>query len=202
MKLAHAAGALVFVDAVHYAPHGPIDVQALGCDFLACSAYKFFGPHLGHPLRPVRSPRRPVRLQGPARPRTACPAKLETGTQNHEAIAGLSGRSTISTGSAKEFAKDQAAGGTKGRFEGRALHFKQALAAHPGQRERDEPGPAQGRPRDAGLTRLRPGGREAGSPSAFPRSPSDSRTSRRARSRRSSTPRASTSGTGTTTPSR
>jgi selenocysteine lyase/cysteine desulfurase len=44
---AKRAGALVFVDAVHYAPHGPIDVQALGCDFLACSAYKFFGPHIG-----------------------------------------------------------------------------------------------------------------------------------------------------------
>jgi len=44
---AHAAGALVYVDAVHYAPHGPVDVQQLDCDFLACSSYKFFGPHLG-----------------------------------------------------------------------------------------------------------------------------------------------------------
>ncbi len=44
---AKRAGATVFLDAVHYAPHGPIDVQALGCDFLACSAYKFFGPHVG-----------------------------------------------------------------------------------------------------------------------------------------------------------
>src|SRR5262249_45145423 len=44
---AHAVGAAVFVDAVHYAPHGPIDVAAWGCDFLACSAYKFFGPHVG-----------------------------------------------------------------------------------------------------------------------------------------------------------
>src|SRR5947209_18630238 len=47
VKLAHAAGALVFLDAVHYAPHGPIDVRALDCDFLACSPYKFFGPHMG-----------------------------------------------------------------------------------------------------------------------------------------------------------
>src|SRR3977135_2164237 len=46
-KLAHAAGALMFVDAVHYAPHGLIDVRALDCDFLACSPYKFFGPHMG-----------------------------------------------------------------------------------------------------------------------------------------------------------
>src|SRR5260370_21318024 len=46
-KLAHAAGALMFIDAVHYAPHGLIDVKALDCDFLACSPYKFFGPHMG-----------------------------------------------------------------------------------------------------------------------------------------------------------
>jgi cysteine desulfurase family protein (TIGR01976 family) len=46
-KLAHAAGALMFIDAVHYAPHGPIDVRALDCDFLVCSPYKFFGPHMG-----------------------------------------------------------------------------------------------------------------------------------------------------------
>jgi selenocysteine lyase/cysteine desulfurase len=46
-ELAHAAGALVFVDAVHYAPHLPMDVADWGCDFAACSAYKFFGPHVG-----------------------------------------------------------------------------------------------------------------------------------------------------------
>ena len=46
-RIAHEAGALCFVDAVHYAPHGPIDVAAIGCDLLACSAYKFFGPHIG-----------------------------------------------------------------------------------------------------------------------------------------------------------
>ena len=46
-KLAHAVGALIYIDAVHYAPHGPIDVKALDCDFLVCSPYKFFGPHMG-----------------------------------------------------------------------------------------------------------------------------------------------------------
>ena len=46
-SIAHAAGALVYVDAVQYAPHGLIDVQAINCDFLVCSAYKFFGPHFG-----------------------------------------------------------------------------------------------------------------------------------------------------------
>src|SRR5436309_2985024 len=47
IRLAHEAGALAFIDAVHYAPHGPIDVRSLDCDFLACSPYKFFGPHMG-----------------------------------------------------------------------------------------------------------------------------------------------------------
>ena len=80
---AHAVGALVFVDAVHYAPHGPIDVQALDCDFLACSAYKFFGPHVGI-------------LYGKEGLLDALPAfkvrpahdRWETGTQNHEGIVG------------------------------------------------------------------------------------------------------------------
>jgi cysteine desulfurase family protein (TIGR01976 family) len=87
IRMAHAVGALVFVDAVHYAPHGPIDVQALDCDFLVCSAYKFFGPHVGvlygkHDLLD-RLPAYKVR---PADPRP--PHKFETGTQNHEGIAG------------------------------------------------------------------------------------------------------------------
>ena len=47
VRMAHEVGALTYVDAVHWAPHGPIDVQELGTDFLACSVYKFFGPHLG-----------------------------------------------------------------------------------------------------------------------------------------------------------
>jgi cysteine desulfurase family protein (TIGR01976 family) len=85
---AHEAGARVFLDAVHYAPHGPIDVQAWDCDFLACSAYKFFGPHVGvlwgkrefleelpaYKLRPV--------------PETL-PDRWMTGTQNHEGLAGV-----------------------------------------------------------------------------------------------------------------
>ncbi len=84
---ARAAGAWLYVDAVHYAPHGPIDVQAIGCDFLVCSVYKFFGPHVGvlwgryevlerlqaYKVRPVED-----------RP----PDKFETGTKNHEGIAG------------------------------------------------------------------------------------------------------------------
>lgn len=86
-RWAHDAGALVFVDAVHYAPHGPIDVQSLDCDFLVCSAYKFFGPHIG-----VLYGRHDLLDQLQAykvRPASdAPPGKFETGTQNHEGIAG------------------------------------------------------------------------------------------------------------------
>ena len=86
-RLAHDAGALVFVDAVHYAPHRLVDVRAMDCDFLACSAYKFYGPHVGvlygkHDLlQDLDVPKlRPA-------PDTA-PERLETGTQNHEGIVG------------------------------------------------------------------------------------------------------------------
>lgn len=84
---AHAAGALVFVDAVHYAPHALVDVQVLQCDMLACSAYKFYGPHIGILYaRPdlVASLDLPKLEPSPAAP----PDSLETGTQNHEAIVG------------------------------------------------------------------------------------------------------------------
>ena len=86
-ELAHAAGALVFVDAVHLAPHELIDVAEMNCDFLACSAYKFYGPHVGilygkrELLERVDVPR-----LDPA-PNTS-PERLETGTQNHEGIVG------------------------------------------------------------------------------------------------------------------
>ena len=86
-KLARSAGALVFVDAVHYAPHAVIDVKAWGCDFLACSAYKFYGPHVG-----VLYGRREL-LQDLDVPRlepasNEAPERLETGTLNHEGIVG------------------------------------------------------------------------------------------------------------------
>jgi cysteine desulfurase family protein (TIGR01976 family) len=90
IRLAHQAGALCFVDAVHYAPHGLLDAGALGCDLLACSAYKFFGPHAGilygryelldrlsaYKVRPAAD---------------TPPGKWETGTQNFESIAGVLG---------------------------------------------------------------------------------------------------------------
>ena len=61
---AREVGALTWIDAVQFAPHGPIDVQALGCDFLACSAYKFFGPHLGIVYGRAGAAGAPARLQG------------------------------------------------------------------------------------------------------------------------------------------
>ena len=87
-KLAHAAGALMFVDAVHYAPHGPIDVRALDCDFLACSPYKFFGPHMGT----LYGKREHLLRFSPYKVRPApdsLPDRWETGTQVQELIAGI-----------------------------------------------------------------------------------------------------------------
>jgi cysteine desulfurase family protein (TIGR01976 family) len=87
VSLAREAGAITYIDAVHYAPHGPIDVTALGCDFLVCSAYKFFGPHVGILYGRGEQLRRhrPYRVR-PADPEP--PHSWETGTVNLEGIAG------------------------------------------------------------------------------------------------------------------
>ena len=66
VRLAHAVGAMAYIDAVHYAPHGPIDVRALDCDFLVCSPYKFFGPHSGVLYGKRAAPSAPAPLQGAA----------------------------------------------------------------------------------------------------------------------------------------
>jgi cysteine desulfurase family protein (TIGR01976 family) len=103
-RLAHAVGALCFVDAVHYAAHHPIDVRAFDCDLLACSAYKFYGPHIGvlygrHDLLQALD----VPKLEPA-PDTV-PERLETGTQNHEGIVGAA--------AAVEFLASLAGGATR-----------------------------------------------------------------------------------------
>ncbi|HLL81276.1 MAG TPA: cysteine desulfurase-like protein [Longimicrobium sp.] len=85
--MARAAGAISFVDAVHLAPHRRIDVQALGCDFLACSAYKFFGPHVGILWGRGEHLERLVPYKVPPASDEA-PERWETGTQNHEGIVG------------------------------------------------------------------------------------------------------------------
>ena len=87
-RLAHAVGALAFIDAVHYAPHGPIDVRAIDCDFLVCSSYKFFGPHMGV----MYGKREHLRRLTPYKVRPATndsPQRWEVGTLNHECIAGI-----------------------------------------------------------------------------------------------------------------
>jgi cysteine desulfurase family protein (TIGR01976 family) len=88
VRLAHSVGALAYVDAVHYAPHGLIDVADLDCDFLVCSTYKFFGPHMGvlFGKREHLQRLRPYKV----RPLTdAVPFRWEWGTLNHECIAGI-----------------------------------------------------------------------------------------------------------------
>jgi cysteine desulfurase family protein (TIGR01976 family) len=122
-ELAHAAGALVYVDAVHYVPHGPVDVRALGVDFLVCSAYKFFGPHLGilygraELLQNLRAYRvRPA----PVDP----PGKFETGTGNFEAMAGLLGALEY-----YEWLGNAFGVGLESDYAGRPLVYKQAQLA-------------------------------------------------------------------------
>jgi len=102
--LARAAGALSFVDAVHYTPHALVDVRAIGCDFVACSAYKFYGPHVGVLFG------QQGRLEALDAPKLApapdsAPERMETGTLDHEGIAGA--------GAAVEFLAGLATGGTR-----------------------------------------------------------------------------------------
>jgi cysteine desulfurase family protein (TIGR01976 family) len=86
--LAHEHGAMAYIDAVHYAPHGPIDVRALDCDFLVCSTYKFFGPHMGvlYGKREHLKRLQPYKVRANT---NAIPNRWEWGTLNHECIAGI-----------------------------------------------------------------------------------------------------------------
>jgi cysteine desulfurase family protein (TIGR01976 family) len=127
-KMAKDAGAIVYVDAVQYAPHGPIDVQDVGCDFLVCSSYKFYGPHAGilygrydllnelkaYKVRPASN---------------ELPYKFETGTQNHEGIAGVLGALEYFEWLGNQFGDKQADAWKEAGFSGRRLVYKQALSA-------------------------------------------------------------------------
>ena len=88
VRLAHHKGALAYIDAVHYAPHGPIDVPGLDCDFLVCSSYKFFGPHMGilYAKREHLQRLQPYKVRANT---NAIPNCWEWGTLNHECIAGI-----------------------------------------------------------------------------------------------------------------
>ncbi|HEX2204340.1 MAG TPA: cysteine desulfurase-like protein [Longimicrobium sp.] len=150
-EAARAAGALTFVDAVHYAPHRLVDVQALGCDFLACSAYKFFGPHVGvlwgrreHLERLVPYKVAPASEEAPDR--------WETGTQNHEGIAGVR--------AAVDWIAGLAGGGAADRREALRRAFE-AVEAHEG---------ALFARMEAAL-RETPGVRFYGAPAGMPRTP-------------------------------
>ena len=87
-KWAHEVGALMFIDAVHYGPHGLIDVKAIDCDFLVCSPYKFFGPHMGtlYGKREHLARLKPYKVRPSS---DAVPERWETGTQVQELIAGI-----------------------------------------------------------------------------------------------------------------
>jgi cysteine desulfurase family protein (TIGR01976 family) len=124
--LGHMAGALVYVDAVHYAPHFPIDVQALNCDFLSCSAYKFYGPHLGvlygkyeHLDRLQAYKVRPAE--------NVPPHKFETGTQSFEAIVGGAAAVNYIASVGERFGAELAA--HYPQFQGRRLACKTGVSA-------------------------------------------------------------------------
>ena len=128
IKIAHEAGTLVYVDAVQYAPHGPIDVQKLDCDFLVSSAYKFFGTHAGilygkHDLLEKL-------FAYKVRPATnSLPGKFETGTQNHEGIAGVLGAIEYFEWIGKEFGGRYVEGLKEEGYQGRRLELKKGMTA-------------------------------------------------------------------------
>jgi len=128
IKMAHEAGALVYVDAVQYAPHGPIDVQKLGCDLLVSSSYKFFGPHAAalYGRRDLLEELSAYKV----RPATnQIPGKFETGTQNHEGIAGVLGVMEYFEWLAKEFGDAYLESLAEEGYQGRRLELKKALTA-------------------------------------------------------------------------
>lgn len=128
ITMAKDAGALTFIDAVQYAPHGPIDVKDLDCDFLACSSYKFFGPHAGalygkydllHELKAYKV--RPASDE--------LPYKFETGTQNHEGIAGVLGALEYFEWLGTQFGDGHANIWKNAGFSGRRMLYKKAMSA-------------------------------------------------------------------------
>ena len=115
VRLAHQHGAMAFIDAVHYAPHGAIDVRALDCDFLVCSTYKFFGPHMGvlYGKREHLQRLQPYKVRANT---NAIPNRWEWGTLNHECIAGHYGVRGLPGGSGVE--RESGGGATAGGFAG------------------------------------------------------------------------------------
>ena len=127
-QMAKDAGALVYIDAVQYAPHGPIDVQDIGCDFLVCSSYKFFGPHAGilYGKYDLLNELKAYKVR-PASDEV--PYKFETGTQNHEGIAGILGALEYLEWLGKQFGADQELAWKEAGFTGRKLELKKGISA-------------------------------------------------------------------------
>ncbi len=128
IEMAHQAGALTYIDAVQYAPHGPIDVQYLDADFLVCSAYKFFGPHAGilYGKYDLLNPLKAYKV----RPATNdLPGRFETGTQNHEGIAGVLGAIEHFEWLANQFGGEHAEGLSEENYQGRRMRLKQAMTS-------------------------------------------------------------------------
>jgi cysteine desulfurase family protein (TIGR01976 family) len=127
VRMAHDAGAWVYIDAVQYAPHGPIDVQALGCDFLVASSYKFFGPHAGALYGKSELLNQLTAYKVRPAP-NSIPGKFETGTQNHEGIAGMLGAIEYLEWVGETFGGDYQEKYAE-RYQGRRLSLKQGMAA-------------------------------------------------------------------------
>jgi cysteine desulfurase family protein (TIGR01976 family) len=128
VKMAHDAGTMVYVDAVQYAPHGPIDVQNLDCDFLVTSSYKFFGSHAGilYGKRELLE----TLFAYKVRPATnELPGKFETGTQNHEGIAGVLGAIEYFEWVGKTFGDEFHDRLSEDNYQGRRLELKKAMLA-------------------------------------------------------------------------
>lgn len=125
-ELAHAVGAWLYVDAVHFAPHGPIDVQSTGCDFLVCSLYKFFGPHLGALYgRYALLDALPAYKVRPADNKP--PGKFQTGTANFEAMSGATAAINYLASVGRRFGGQYNSQYVE--FEGRRRDLKAAMTA-------------------------------------------------------------------------
>lgn len=128
IQMAHDAGSLVYVDAVQYAVHGAIDVQKLNADFLVSSSYKWFGPHAGILYGKREQLERLTAYK--VRPASnAIPDKFETGTQNHEGIAGVLGAIEYFEWLGREFGGEYASELQRQGYSGRRLILKQAMSA-------------------------------------------------------------------------